>query len=483
MRPRWATGAREGLSASGPAGVVEPAVGPPEPIERCASCGPLLTDLRVFSPQGGPRRRQAEPQYRPGLLPHEPGLRGQGRSFGKRPCGNLPHPCFGFEVALGLQFAPDASGTKGWGMKKVVSIQALRGLAAALVVVAHILEHPLTHAGDQLLLVGRFGVEIFFVISGFIISSTLGNSPFNPVRFAFRRVMRIAPLYWVCTGVTFALTAFAPQILKSTRGSVEYLFKSLVFIPAPVRPGSLDWRPLLKLGWTLNYEMFFYSAIALLFWCATARLRAVILVTVLTVLMAITLLHPTPGTLFGYYTNLSLIPFVLGVILAEVWRSTSLVRRSVFVAAGVAAALLTATLFSSVGFEAAKQQLGPHLIMSTAALSIVVSGISFENYMSGRAARLFSWAGDISFSLYLTHMFLVAPFWGFLSHLHLRTGAFSIALLCALEIALFITCLLVAHLGYVLLERPLNRWAYRLSTQTPSASSRAGPPKKASTAA
>ena len=74
------------------------------------------------------------------------------------------------------------------------SIQALRGLAASLVVIAHIFEHPSRGDANALLLTGRFGVEIFFIISGFVMTHVAGEGAFSPGPFAVRRIMRIVPL-------------------------------------------------------------------------------------------------------------------------------------------------------------------------------------------------------------------------------------------------------------------------------------------------
>ena len=76
------------------------------------------------------------------------------------------------------------------------SIQILRGVAAGLVVIAHVIEHADWVSGDPVLITGRFGVDIFFVISGFIITYITGDGPFDPKVFAIRRIFRVVPLYW-----------------------------------------------------------------------------------------------------------------------------------------------------------------------------------------------------------------------------------------------------------------------------------------------
>src|SRR5258708_34799135 len=89
---------------------------------------------------------------------------------------------------------------------EVLSIQYLRGLAALSVLVTHALQWPLAEMNIALLKTGRLGVEVFFVISGFIITTIAGDGRFNPKEFLVRRAFRIVPAYWAAT---FLITILA----------------------------------------------------------------------------------------------------------------------------------------------------------------------------------------------------------------------------------------------------------------------------------
>ena len=80
---------------------------------------------------------------------------------------------------------------------KLISLQYLRGLAATLVVFHHALATDLTIAHGAWGKVGSWGVDIFFVISGFIIWRSAQGRPFSARGFLFRRVVRIFPLWWL----------------------------------------------------------------------------------------------------------------------------------------------------------------------------------------------------------------------------------------------------------------------------------------------
>jgi hypothetical protein len=79
---------------------------------------------------------------------------------------------------------------------QLLSIQYLRGLAALSVLVTHALQWPLAEMNIVLLKTGRLGVDVFFVISGFIITTIAGDGRFNPKEFLVRRGFRILPAYW-----------------------------------------------------------------------------------------------------------------------------------------------------------------------------------------------------------------------------------------------------------------------------------------------
>ena len=105
--------------------------------------------------------------------------------------------------------------------------------------------------------VGSFGVDIFFVISGYIMARICDT---NPSLFLRRRLIRIIPPYWVLTLILFAASSELPKLLGATRASWKDLIESLLFIPFIKESGLF--RPVLFVGWSLNFEMFFYLAIA-----------------------------------------------------------------------------------------------------------------------------------------------------------------------------------------------------------------------------
>jgi exopolysaccharide production protein ExoZ len=140
---------------------------------------------------------------------------------------------------------------------KLNNIQVLRAFAALVVVIFHA-----GFAFPFMRPFGSFGVDVFFVISGYIMARILDPSSDSSSDFFFRRrVLRIVPPYWFFTILLYLAALRVPQLMGSTRASVGELLKSLFFIPFTKGSGLI--QPLLFIGWSLNYEMFFYLALAI----------------------------------------------------------------------------------------------------------------------------------------------------------------------------------------------------------------------------
>jgi exopolysaccharide production protein ExoZ len=141
--------------------------------------------------------------------------------------------------------------------KNLPSLQILRFVAAFSVVLFHLGSGIAVELGssDNVFDFGTVGVDIFFVLSGFIISYTA-----RPERgigyFAIRRFARVVPLYWLLTLSVIAIVTIKPSLLNSTTVTYDAVVKSFLFIPYEKSSGAV--QPLLFLGWTLCYEMFFY---------------------------------------------------------------------------------------------------------------------------------------------------------------------------------------------------------------------------------
>ncbi|MET1755162.1 acyltransferase [Novosphingobium sp. RD2P27] len=330
---------------------------------------------------------------------------------------------------------------------KIRSIQYLRATAALLVVVAHALLHPLAHAEATYQRLGSFGVLLFFVISGFIMIYTTGTGAFAPGKFLRRRIERIAPLYWLVTfGVSF-LAIFAPTLLKNTTFSWDQLIKSLFFIPYARENGEIV--PLMKLGWTLNYEMFFYLAFASLAFLS-ARSR-VLLVTLLFVLLVIAgAVVPFESAIPLFLTAPLLLTFCVGMGVGLLY------QRQSFLACDARLApiwLGSAAVFIALALNAPQTApLSPFTdaTFALAAASLVLLGLCSERLLPDWRFGLL--LGDASYSLYLVHMYLVAATGLIVGRL---VGSDMPALSIASAIGASVIAAIAVHL---IVEKPIGRW-------------------------
>ena len=204
--------------------------------------------------------------------------------------------------------------------RTIHSLQAMRAIAAWLVIIDHTLlemssnnvKDPLTHVAWTL---GSLGVSIFFVISGFImvhISWHAFGQRTSTTRFITRRVIRIAPLYWVAT-----LAALAYHKVSATHGAHDgwsELLRSITFIPYAGNQNS--WSPILPQGWTLSYEMMFYAifAIGLFF-------RRVIALSIIVFSLGLLVVFGPQAEVaeIAFISSPIILWFVLGIAIATLW--------------------------------------------------------------------------------------------------------------------------------------------------------------------
>lgn len=299
-------------------------------------------------------------------------------------------------------------------MSKLATLQILRGIAASFVVVAHALARqgewthypPFVTVAAQYM--GDLGVATFFVISGYIMVRTSGDRFGHhgvTADFLRKRLLRIVPLYWMATLLEIAL-----RLRKGGAIDPQHIFGSFFFIPLPVAPGDYM-RPLLGVGWTLDYEMFFYVifALALMF---GKRIGLTLLLSVLAglVLMGAMFKPLTdtgpPHTLFGFWTDPILLLFAAGVILGLIpetiaWRD---IGHPILASLGLLAGWMGAILVLDIGFPAPLAwQLGTWLICFLVVALCVFARPPRDSLLVKTGVNL----GDSSYALYLFHFFAV----------------------------------------------------------------------------
>jgi exopolysaccharide production protein ExoZ len=288
--------------------------------------------------------------------------------------------------------------------QKFLTIQYLRGFAAMAVLASHSLLYPLVSQDMGFARLGWLGVILFFVISGFIMVVVTGEARFSAPDFLRRRFIRVVPMYWIATLLAAALAYFAPQIFKTTVYDTTQLILSLLFVPF-YNPASGGLHPLYKLGWTLNYEMFFYVCFALL-----AFLNVGARVTWLTIafvsLAVLGLLFEPQAAIPQFYTSFMPLAFCAGAWLglaALRGRISALPQKLVFLGALLGLAGLVEGF--SLGLEAVEGGVAfvGFLVFASA---LVLLAVRLEPHLPYVA--VLERIGDASYSIYLSHIYIVA---------------------------------------------------------------------------
>jgi exopolysaccharide production protein ExoZ len=277
-------------------------------------------------------------------------------------------------------------------MRKLYGIQYLRAVAALAVVAFHAAERT----GGQFA-IGAAGVDVFFVISGFIMWVVSQTRPVSPGAFFAERLQRIVPVYWAATGVMIlgGLAGLFPN-LKLTLGHV---LGSLFFVPVR-SPSTGDIWPVLVQGWTLNYEMFFYAVFAMTL-LLPSRTRLAALAAVFVPLAGLGLLADWDDPLFLTYTSPLVLEFLIGSLIGKFWLAG--VMPSPATGLGLVAAALLGFAFVGVTYVG----FGPFVFAPLAA-ALVTGTLALEK--EGRLSRAgpLAYLGDASYSIYLWHTLAIS---------------------------------------------------------------------------
>ncbi|MCW2271101.1 Acyltransferase family protein [compost metagenome] len=318
------------------------------------------------------------------------------------------------------------------------SLQALRALAAWVVVCHHFMQiffdfHASGPIGQFLTDRGAVGVDIFFVISGMVIYLSTRDKAIAPQRFLLNRALRIVPAYWFYTALMGLLLLTARQWMPHQAVDLEHFVLSLLFIPAE-NPGGYGQYPTLNVGWTLNYEMFFYLLFSLVF--LVRQQHRVLLVAV--VLLLVSEVLTRAGLLNHFYRNNIVYEFLLGIGIGVLYRRGWIVQGLWLPLAMLAMAAV------AIHFLDASRRL---LHWGLPSALIVLACVSLEPYFKGN--RLLKALGDSSYSVYLVHVLVL--YGGWFASQRLGMSPYAVFALCVPLIAL------LSWGSYLLLEKRLYR--------------------------
>ena len=355
-----------------------------------------------------------------------------------------------------------AAGTSapGAGSRKLINLQALRGVAVLAVVCFHLLTIEARYGGSATILPGWFnagmlGVDLFFVISGYVmVTVTHGRFRSGPQarRFLWHRLTRIYPLYWIYATLALGVFLVRPEWINASQGGHVDVIASFLLIPQPI-------LPIVQVGWTLTHEIYFYLVFFVVLLVVRERRLpwALAVWGVLVVVLGTQSLGPWWNVAFSPLT----LEFIAGGLIAWFLRTAPAPRidgRWLLLAAGLALAVAVALY---VEYAAGTDRL-PTGWQQVLRYGIPSAVIVFCVVQAERAGRLLphalASAGDASYSTYLSHLFVinaVGRVWALVA----GDGIVDNVVVLATTLGLVVV---VGAMSYRYLELPLLRLARRV---------------------
>jgi exopolysaccharide production protein ExoZ len=330
----------------------------------------------------------------------------------------------------------------------MISVQVLRAVAALSIVFCHFnyIEYALTGRINLAFPLYNLasGVDLFFVISGFIMvysSEELFGAKAAWYTFLRRRLTRIIPIYWIATALAFTFIA--------TQADSTQLLTSLLFIP--YRSQSSGFFPVHAGGWTLNLEMFFYG----IFSCTLFLRRDVAVPVACGALISLIAVGKMAAPEFGpfqVWTDPIMLEFVFGMLIALLYRHNIALpwfARAALIAAGACAVWLFAV-------PGTVPTTGMRWLYWGVPAAAIFAGVTLGKPVNfGWLTSPLKIIGDSSYALYLFHSMVGAAviiYWGTLSRYPLYK-TLAVAIVVAILLAITI---------YHLIERPFLRLTRRV---------------------
>jgi exopolysaccharide production protein ExoZ len=335
---------------------------------------------------------------------------------------------------------------------RFLPMEGLRGLAVSLVFFVHytalvepwISRSAAMRVADGLGRLGNIGVDLFFVLSGYLIYGSLIRRRQSLVRFFERRLQRLYPAFIVTLAVYVLLSVIAPGASKLPAGTgpaLRYILENALLLP-----GIFPIPPLIKVAWSLSYEVFYYLAVPFLIGVLGLRRwrgpwRAALFFVAAVVWQAIPLPYPRMSMFLGGMIVAELLP--LGVAFAH--------RRALLDGLTASLIALTVVLWWSDAADAVKfGVLWPTwVLLCFTALSLrgaIATSLSWTPLR---------WLGNMSYSYYLTHGLALQVFFLVLRKFHAPSGG-EADLFWALLPPAFAATLALSMALYILIERPYS---------------------------
>ena len=330
---------------------------------------------------------------------------------------------------------------------KIDSLQAIRAFAAIFVMLFHgteILHERLGYLFlNNIFNAGFSGVDIFFVLSGFIILHTSSVGKNNIVNFIKKRFIRIYPVYWLITVLLIVLFFISPTADQSYKGEFDVIVGSFLLIPQK--------QYVVGVAWTLAYEVIFYLVFAATFFRNPKFLLYAFASWVVIILIFYFFNIKTGFFAIDSLTRPVILNFALGCMVAFLYKQYPNFRNSGWIFWGAMLLfLLTWSIFYQIKASNSTAFTGDmaRVYLFGIPASFMIFGAL---YLTVAIPRILVFLGDASYSIYLLHGTVLSLLIKIIFKLKLSTmfSSFEGA------ITLFILTLVISCLFYSIVERKI----------------------------
>ena len=312
---------------------------------------------------------------------------------------------------------------------KIDSIQILRFLAAFSVMMVHL----------PLFGFGAWGVDIFFVISGFIMMYVTESNERN---FLVKRIIRIVPLYWMLTLGVFSIAIFFPNLLNNTSANLEHLIKSLFFIPFD--KNGTGHFPILFLGWTLNFEIIFYLLFSISLF-VSKRNRLILCSALIILFLFSNFLLSKKNFIFSTYYEFIFLEFIFGMVAFIIWNkfknkiTNSFFNHFIF----FLIIFVVAIILSNLNFIRV-------IHYGIFSFALLIYFLFFLNNL--KFPKTLVSLGDASYCMYLLHPYIVQFFYKIF-----KLNSYNFLIQSVFTLIIIILVCLTSILIYNFIEKPINK--------------------------
>ncbi|MCR6794678.1 acyltransferase family protein [Bacillus paranthracis] len=341
---------------------------------------------------------------------------------------------------------------------RMYSLQSIRGIAAILVLLHHasfIINkyHNYEYVGG-IFHYGSLGVDLFFILSGFIIYYLHHSDIGEPKRvgtFLKKRTIRVYPAYWIVTLVLVPVYFLAPTMGLGYERDFFVIIKSLLLIPQ-----SHD--PILGVGWSLVYEIYFYLIFSL--FILTNRKFSIAVTLLWMATTSYLLVSNTLGSqdyILKFLFSPLIVEFLLGCLIAYLTLNYNLKKYKSLLLTGIIGLIVSLFIQYLGVITIDREGIFRTLIYGVPSFFLIFGLIVLEKQGRFKNNKFLTFLGDASYSIYLVHL----PAISFLNKMFTSLNLFN-------SIGHFLTttiCVIIATLAgcgfHILVEKPLLKYMRR----------------------